>query len=102
MAYGLSDPAHLSLLRRIFYRRWAPLVTRHGLEPDEIYQRVCLSMVIRDGGKHPYSAEKGSRSNYAYMVCRSVVGHAIERQKRLSKSEVLGQKWDAALERGRE
>ena len=97
MAYDLSNPAHLSLLRRIFYRRWAPLVTRHGLEADEIYQRVCLSMVVRDLGRHPYSAAKGSRSNYAYMVCRSVVGHAIERECRRSKSEVLGRKSDAAL-----
>jgi hypothetical protein len=97
MSYNLADPANERLLRRIFYRRFAPGLEAQGMEADEVYQAVCLSMVVRDQGDNPYRAEKGSRSNYAYMVCRSVVSHASARHRRGLEREGLGKQGDAAL-----
>lgn len=97
MAFDLASAPNERLLRRIFYRRFAPALEAQGMEVDEVYQAVCLSMVVRDRGANPFDAAKGSRSNYAYMVCRSVVSHATVRHRRGLEREGLGKQGDAAL-----
>ena len=97
MAYNLANPVNEELLRRIFHRRFAPALRKQGMDADEVYQDVCLSMVVRDQGQNPFCRAKGNRSNYAYMVCRSVVSHALARHRRDSEREAPGRRGDAAL-----
>ena len=97
--FDLSMPVHQDLLRRIFYARFAPRLAALGMDPEEIYQAVCCSMVVRDQGSHPFEISKGTRSNYAYLVCRSVCSHAIEKHSRRASVLTLGINEDASLER---
>ena len=98
--FDLSIEEHRVLLRRVFFGRFAGRLAAIGLDPEEVYQMVCCSMVVRDQGSRPFQITMGSRSNYAWMVCRSVCSHAVERHLRNAEVSVLGVQRDAALDQG--
>lgn len=98
--FDLSIQEHRVLLRRVFFGRFAPRLAKIGLEPEEVYQIVCCSMVVRDQGSRPFQISMGTRSNYAWMVCRSVCSHAVERHLRDAPVSILGLQRDASLDQG--
>ena len=94
----LSDAANLSLIRSVFFGRFARRCIIAGLEPDDVFSAVCLSVIVRNNGEHPYDPERGTKLGWAYAVCAGATGHALERHRRRRLVELLGLSRDARLD----
>ena len=92
---GLDLRVHELLVRRIYRRRWRGAVRAAGLDVDDVYQELLLSIERRNRGAHPYDPSRSSPSNWIFQVCRSVVVNQIAKARRRSW-EVLGSSEDPA------
>jgi hypothetical protein len=82
----LRDPVVYGQVRRIFLARWARVAAAEGCDVDDLLQEVYRSILARNAGTHPFRPRQGDegRSNYIFMVCRSVTSNAIEKARRCS------------------
>ena len=94
----LNDPEDRGLVERIYWSRWASQVRAGGLDADDVLQKVYLGLLARNRGINPYNPLTSSRSNYVFIVLKSVVRNAVDAHKRAkARGWVVGEGEDAAL-----
>jgi hypothetical protein len=94
----LNDPEDRGLVERIYWSRWASQVRAGGLDADDVLQKVYLGLLARNRGINPYNPLTSSRSNYVFIVIKSVVRNAVDAHKRAkARGWVVGEGEDAAL-----
>jgi len=94
----LNDPEDRGLVERIYWSRWANQVRAGGLDADDVLQKVYLGLLARNRGINPYNPLTSSRSNYVFIVIKSVVRNAVDAHKRAkARGWVVGEGEDAAL-----
>lgn len=94
----LNDPEDRGLVERIYWSRWASQVRAGGLDADDVLQKVYLGLLARNRGINPYNPRTSSRSNYVFIVIKSVVRNAVDAHKRAkARGWVVGEGEDAAL-----
>lgn len=93
---GLDLEEHVGLVRRIYRGRFRARVVANGLDPDDVFQELLLSIHNRNNGRNPYDPTRSAPSSWIYQVCRSVTQNQIDKHRRRSW-ELLGYADDAAL-----
>lgn len=94
----LNDPEDRGLVERLYWSRWASQVRAGGLDADDVLQKVYLGLLARNRGINPYNPLTSSRSNYVFIVIKSVVRNAVDAHKRAkARGWVVGEGEDAAL-----
>ncbi|MDP2307981.1 MAG: hypothetical protein Q8P18_18295 [Pseudomonadota bacterium] len=100
---GIDITAKYDDIRRLFYwrlnRRWSKLL--EDVDTEDLFQKLLLSLVVRNAGEHPYTPSRGGIPYYICMVTDSICSHAC-RRKRLDHQhgEMTGAEADFALSVG--
>lgn len=93
----LSDSAQRTLIDRIFWARFAPMVRAKGLDPEDCLQEVYRGFLTRNLGGRPFDAQTATLSTYGYIVCRSVTFNFLDHHRRAAKRlGMVGAQQDAA------
>jgi len=78
----LADDAQRGLIERIFWARYSKRVEAAGLDPNDVLQRVFLSILVRNAGRRPFDPALSTLSNYAWMVLDSVTKNEADKARR--------------------
>jgi len=95
---NLHDPKVIDLIERMYYRRFSAQVEATGLDVEDGFQEVIVSISRRNVGKSPWDPRISSLSNYIFIVLRSVT-HAIHEKQWRGRRRwgEVGAEYDHAL-----
>ncbi len=77
-------------VRKILFKGFTSLITRHNLDPDDMFQEISKGIIARNRGKCPFDPRKSSFGHYVHMVCACILSNAIRKKKRIEEHEQVG------------
>jgi len=69
------------------FGRW---IHTAGYDPEEVLQEVYVGILVRNKGKCPWDARKGSFGHYVHRVCNGIMSNWHRKQKRIRDHEQAG------------
>ena len=78
----MADPENFKMVAAVFYKHFAPRCAKEDVCPDDTFSRVLESILKRNKGKSPYDPTRSAPTSWVWQVCRSVLSHQIDRQRR--------------------
>jgi len=88
--YGTGDVSEPGLhqadrhgdIRAIYFKFFSGMVTRAGLEHEDVFQEICIGFINRDRGSSGFDPARSSWGHYAYLVTKSILYNLLKREGR--------------------
>lgn len=77
MEKGIDITKHEKDIKRILFSKFGKMIVSNHLDPQDVLQEVLKGIHTRNQGKCPWTQDKGSMSNYIYIVCRGILYNLI-------------------------
>jgi len=75
---------------KILFAGYGSRINYLGHDPDDVLQEVYQGILIRNQGKSPWDASRGSFGTYVHMVCGCVLSNYSKKRGRYLKNEQVG------------
>lgn len=82
LGVDLNDPEVLRLLRRLLYGRFAGALRDAEIDPEDVLQKVHLSLLVRNRGRNPYDPRRSEMPGYLFAVVQGVTLNALDHRRR--------------------
>lgn len=74
-------------IKRLFYKKYAKMVSARGDDPEDILQEVFKGLLQRNRGRCPYDPAKAAFSTYVMMVSHCVVSNYYKKKNSYTSRE---------------
>lgn len=78
----LGDPVVYAQVRRMFFGRFARVVTRAGLDEDDALQDVLLALHRRQRGRSAFDPRRAPLNAYLFLAVRGIVANLVDKARR--------------------
>jgi len=99
MTVGIDLRHRYEEVRKIIYKGFRARILASGFDLEDVFQEVCLGLVVRNHGKCPWDARKSSFGHYVHMVTSCLLAnyHRKEVRRPERNAEALGHDFDLGV-----
>lgn len=77
-------------IAKLLYTACGKAIRKYNYDFDDLYQEVCLGLLIRNKGEGAFDPERSSFGHYIIMVCNSVFRNFHAREQKRKIREPVG------------
>lgn len=89
-AIGIDVSDKRKDIAKLLYTACGRAIKKYGYEFDDVYQEVCIGIIIRNRGRGAYDPVRSSFGHYVTMVCNSVFRNFHAKEQKKKNREVIG------------
>lgn len=87
---GVDVSAKRKDIAKLLYKACGQAIIKHGYDFDDVFQDVCLGLIIRNRGRGAYDPSRSSFGHYVILVCNSVFRNFHAKEQKKKNREVIG------------